>query len=83
MRPAACLLVLGALSACGTPVGRSVLGGTCDEQYRQCRQQPGDVSLCSEQRNLCVATRDADNERRAEKERGYEEFLREREEADE
>lgn len=70
-------------AACAStqPVGSNLLTGTCAEEYRGCTQTPGDQSYCEDQREACQALEREGRERASEKQRDFEEFKREREDA--
>lgn len=76
----AALTAFAAASACAAaPIADSALNGTCADQDRRCRRSPGDASFCDDQFAACEAEREAVIEERSAKQRGFDEFLRERE----
>ena len=75
------LLVASCLSACSSGLRPSPTL-TCQSDYDRCIRREGAGDECEDYRAACVTRAAAANEQRIEKQRGYEEFLRERGDAD-
>lgn len=74
------LLVLGACA--NLAPSDTQIANSCRDDFERCIREAGDEAPCEEQRRACVEVGTALRSDATEKERGYEEFLREREEAD-
>ena len=81
MRP---IIVLTALAAaCSTAPGGISPVASCQSDYDRCVRREPDAAQCEDYRAACVAQGEAVREAAGEKQRSYEEFLEEREEAGE
>ena len=83
MRILARLVLPGLLAACTTAPGGFSPSATCQSDYDRCVRQEPDAQTCEAYREACVERADAVREKATEKQRGYDAFKREREEAGE
>ena len=70
------VLMVGGCSTSVTPFSTSA---TCAADYDRCVRREPNLETCGELRAQCVELAEAVDEERSEKQRGYEEFLKERE----